>query len=506
MEKTKIVELEKLSKIISILKKENKKIVLSHGVFDLLHIGHILHFKSAKKFGDVLIVTLTPDKYVNKGPHRPVFTETLRAESIAALEDVDYVAINKWPTSVKTIKLLKPNIYSKGIDYSNLDSDITGGIISEKEAILSVSGELKFTDEITFSSSSLINKHFQVHSKETNDYLRDFSKRYRSEEVISYLDKLKDLKILVIGETIIDEYHYGKSIGKSNKESMVALKYLSNEKFAGGTLAIANHVANFCENVDLFTLLGDKDSQEGFINKNLNDRIKKFFYYKKDSPTIVKRRFIDKTKLRKLLEFYFFNENNLDQLQSKELCDHLRKILPKYDLVIVSDFGHGMFDKNIIDIIAKKSKFVGINTQSNAGNWGYNTISKYPKADYICIDEPEIRLENRDRNNDLNTLIKRVSKKLSCNNVTITRGIYGCTRYYKDEFIEIPAFSDRVIDSMGAGDAFLSITTPLAAIDTPSEIIGFIGNAVGAIAVTVVGNKKPIDKVFLFKYITSLMK
>lgn len=160
MYENKIIELEKLAKIVSKLKQENKKVVLSHGVFDLLHVGHIRHFRSAKKLGDILVTTITPDRYVNKGPHRPAFEEKLRAESVAALHPVDYVAINRWPTAVETIKLLKPDTYVKGTDYTNPEDDVTGGILLEKEAIESVGGELKFTDEITFSSSSLINRFF----------------------------------------------------------------------------------------------------------------------------------------------------------------------------------------------------------------------------------------------------------------------------------------------------------------------------------------------------------
>ena len=184
MDKGKIVELNDLAEIISGLKKKNKKVVLSHGVFDLLHIGHIRHFKSAKKFGDILVTTITPDKYVNKGPHRPAFNEKLRAEAIAALDDVDYVAVNKWPTSVNTIKLLKPDIYIKGMDYKNPEDDYTGGILLEEEAIKEVGGDLKFTDEITFSSSNLLNKYFEVIPETARNYLSEFSKRHAPEEIV----------------------------------------------------------------------------------------------------------------------------------------------------------------------------------------------------------------------------------------------------------------------------------------------------------------------------------
>ena len=479
---------------------------MSHGVFDLLHIGHIRHFQSAKKLGDILVATVTPDEYVNKGPHRPAFEEKLRAESIAALDTVDYVAINKWPTSVKTIKLLKPDIYTKGADYAKASDDVTGGIVLEKEAVESVGGEIKFTDEITFSSSNLLNTFFSVFSKEADGYISEFSKKYSSEKVIDYINKLRNLKILVIGEAIIDEYQYGLPIGKAGKESIIALKYISKEQFAGGSLAIANHISNFCDNVSLFTILGGINSQEEFIETHLNKNIKRLFHYKKNSPTIIKRRFIEKGPLRKLLEFYIFDDMKLSQDQSKEVMEKLKKILPNYDVVIVSDFGHGMFDKNMIDLISRKSKFVGVNTQSNAGNMGYNTISKYPRADYICIDEPEIRLDAQDREGILDVLIGNLSKKLSCNNITITRGVNGCLTYSNEAFYPIPALSSKVFDSMGAGDAFLSITTPLVSIGTPMDIVGFVGNAVGAMAVTIIGNKEPVDKVSLLKYVKTIMK
>lgn len=506
MKNRKIIELNDLAHIVSQLQQENKRVVLSHGVFDLLHIGHIRHFDAAKKLGDVLVTTITPDKYVNKGPHRPAFEEMLRAESVAALDSVDYVAINRWPTAVQTIKFLKPNIYTKGMDYANPEEDVTGGITLEREAIEDVGGELKFTDEITFSSSNLLNRFFSVFSKDASEYIHSFSKQYRADNIINYIEQMKSLKVLIVGEAIIDEYHYGQSIGKSGKESMIALKYLNKEQFAGGSLAIANHVANFCNNVDLFTVLGEIDTQEEFINRHLNKKITRLFHYKKDSPTIIKRRFLEKSTFRKLLEFYIFNDTKPTSEQSKEMHVHLKKILPRYDVVIVADFGHGMFDEAIIKLLAEKAKFIGINTQSNAGNMGYNTISKYPRAHYICIDEPEARLDSKDREGELEPIIETLSKKMSCDKITITRGIKGCLVYSPGGFEHIPAFSGKVLDSMGAGDAFLSITTPLVSIGAPMEVVGFIGNAVGAMAVTIIGNKEPVDKVSLVKYISSIMK
>ena len=158
----KIKEIGDLAELLTSFRAENKTIVHCHGVFDLLHIGHIRHFEQAKRLGDILTVTVTPDRYVNKGPHRPVFSEDLRAEAIAALDCVDYVAINRWSTAVEAIELLRPAFYVKGPDYREAEKDHTGGIALEESAIKSVGGELVFTDDITFSASSLINRHLPV--------------------------------------------------------------------------------------------------------------------------------------------------------------------------------------------------------------------------------------------------------------------------------------------------------------------------------------------------------
>ena len=155
----KIINIEKLAEIIQGLKLEGEKIVHCHGCFDLMHPGHIKYFQASKRMGDILIVTLTPDQFVDKGPDRPVFNQNLRAESIAALECVDYVAINKWPTAMETLKLLKPDIYVKGQEFEKLQ-DKTGKIQKEFEVVSEIGAELRFTHEITFSSSEILKKYF----------------------------------------------------------------------------------------------------------------------------------------------------------------------------------------------------------------------------------------------------------------------------------------------------------------------------------------------------------
>lgn len=503
----KILTLDQLEKVAQALKKSGKRLVHCHGVFDLLHPGHILHFEAAKKEGEVLIVTITADEFVGKGPGRPVFNQRLRAESVAALHCVNFVAINHYPTAVEAIKKIKPDVYSKGSDYEKSQDDLTGKITAEEAAVKSVGGRIHFTHELSFSSTEILNRHYMVYPGDAQSYLESFRKKYNSTQVIQALKNLQDLKVLLIGESIIDEYHYCIPMGKTLKENIIASRYVREESFAGGILACANHTAGFCNQVELLTVLGKQDSKEQFILDHLQPHIKPKFLYRNDAPTIVKRRYVYELYMMKMYEIYFFNDYPLSTQTENEMVSYLRSNLPKFDLVIVADYGHGLLTKRIRELLCKQAKFLALNTQINSANIGFNTVHKYTKANYICIDEPEIRLAHRDNFGDIKNLILKTYKQLHCNNITVTRGANGSISYSpKNGFIETPTFSKEIVDRVGAGDAFLSITAPCVAKNLPPDLIGFIGNSVGALAVKIVGNRNPVEPVPLFKFITALLK
>jgi len=501
----KIKQIEELAETL-VSCREGKKVVHCHGIFDLLHIGHIRHFQQAKKLGDLLIVTVTPDEHVNKGPHRPVFNQDLRAEAIASLDCVDYVTINKWPMATEAIELLRPDFFVKGNQH-NLDGKSYTDTLSQEEAVVkSVGGQLIFTDDITFSSSNLINRHLPVFPKEVSDYLSDFSTRYYYGDILRYLDNAQKLKVLVVGETIIDEYVYCETIGKSGKEPVLAAQYLDRETFAGGVLAVANHAIAFSEHVGLLTCLGEQNSFEDFIQEKLDPRIDKTFLYMDNAPTIVKRRYVETYPFQKLFELYMMDEEG-NAAQTQALCDKLEELLPQYDVVIVTDYGHGMLNPEAIDVLSEQARFLAVNTQVNAGNHGFNTVSKYPRADYICISEKEIRLEARSQRANLRDIVLKVAEQRACKRIVVTRGQQGSLCYSQDEgFFEIPALSIRVVDRVGAGDTVFSVTSMCVVQQAPMEVVGFIGNAVGAQAVAIMANRQAIERKPLYGYIESLMK
>lgn len=506
----KIFLLDTLAKKIDEARKEKKRIVLCHGVFDLLHPGHIRHLQSAKKYGDILVVTLTADKFVKKGPGRPVFNENLRAEVLASLSVVDYVGVIHAESSIDALKKIKPDFYVKGPDYRNrkVNPNIPVKLDLEKKTVESLGGKIVFTDDdIIFSSSNLINTYLDSYPKATQSYLKIMHQSYVSQNIIDHLSRLKDKKILVIGDAIIDQYHYTLPMGKSSKEPIVVHRYRKEESFAGGTLATANHIASVSDHVTLVTLLGKKESFVGFIRQHLHPTVKPIFYYQNDARTIVKRRYIDEGSNQKLFQISYMKDEKISLTSEVKILNYLRHNISNFDLVVVNDFGHGLITDRIIRLVCKKSKYLTLNVQANSANYGFNVITKYPRAEFVCIDEHELRLATHDRHSDIVKLAKRIGKKMRCLELIVTRGWEGSISVAQGgSIVEAPALAQVVVDRVGAGDAFFSIAGPCAYIGMDQQLVSFVGNVAGAIKVASVGHKSPLEFRDITKFITRLLK
>jgi len=503
----KIKDLDEIASIAAEARADGQRVVLCHGVFDLVHMGHVRHFKAARQEGDLLIVTLTTEKHVNKGPGRPIFNDSLRAEMLAALEQIDLVAVSFYPSAEKVIDLVRPSVYVKGSDYANPEDDVTGKIHDERAAVERHGGEVVFTRDITFSSSSLINEYLDVFDPELRHYLAEARARNIEEQFNTALDKAAELRVLIVGDAIIDEYQYVQTMGKSAKENMIATRFASRELFAGGVFAAANHIAGICRDVEILTVLGGSDSHEDFIREHLAPNVTMTPLFRDDVPTTRKCRFVSTGYLRKLFEVYHFEDTPVPDDVRRALIDNIKTKAKDYDLIVVTDFGHGMMDQESIAALVSTGKFLCVNTQTNSANHGYNLVTKYPRADFICIDAPEAQLAAQDRFSPIEDLLtERLTKEIDCDKFVVTHGKEGCVVYQGGENLRIPAFTKTVIDTVGAGDAFFSIAAPLAAIGAPMEVAAFAGNAAGAIKVGIVGHRKYVEKVPLIKYVTTLLK
>ncbi|MBP9841514.1 MAG: adenylyltransferase/cytidyltransferase family protein [Simkaniaceae bacterium] len=504
----KIKSLNEIQKLADESRAQGKSVVQCHGVFDLLHPGHIRHFKEAKKRGDVLIVTITPDRFVNKGPGRPAFTERLRLESLAALESIDYVVLNDSPTAVGAIYSVKPNIYVKGSDYKNAEDDITGKITDESEAVKAVGGAVHFTDDIVFSSSQLINQFIDPISPEIDEFMSQLKKEYSVSQLLDAIEGLSSLKVGVIGDAIIDEYQYVEPLGQSGKGLHMAAVCKEEEIFLGGALIVARHLAAFTPQVTLFTAIGFDCPYRPIIEGELDSTIKRYFVETTLPQTLVKKRYVlrDGLYLSKLFETYSSNEPLLNTQVKRDLLSEIKDRVTDFDLLLVADFGNGLICPHMAEEISQMETFLSLNTQINSGNRGYHVITRYSRADFISLNEPEIRLAAHDKLHPIENIIKNIHHKLKHPKIAVTHGVKGVTGFDGSRMNKVPAFASRAVDRVGAGDTFFALASLCAAKGYPLHLASFIGSLAAALDVQIVGNREAIDKVSLCKFVSRLFK
>ena len=235
-----------VKKIIAELKKNKKKIGLVHGVFDVLHAGHLFYFEEAKKNVDFLIASVTSDKYAMKAPGKPLFGIEERLKVLQSLKSIDHVIESNFPTAEKVINEIKPNVYFKGRDYKE-SKDISGNLKKEIKALKKNKGKFLITNSKLYSSSKIINEKFDYLNQDAKLFLDEYDKKnLRGKiEIFQNLEK----KILVIGDPILDIYKTVSPSGKSNKSNVLSTRILSEKLYAGGSLLVSNILKNFSKHV-----------------------------------------------------------------------------------------------------------------------------------------------------------------------------------------------------------------------------------------------------------------
>jgi cytidyltransferase-like protein len=432
MEQNKIISLNKGKELSSAYKSAKTKVFLAHGVFDVLHLGHIKHFEEIKKNIGKLFVSITDDKHVKRGPGRPYFNSLQRAKMLSAISYVDYVIIDNQPSASEVLGAIKPNIYFKGKDYVDTD-DFTKNLKEEIRITKKFNGIVKFTTSQKFSSSNILNTQFEFLNSETKNFLQKFSRKNNFNKIYKNIQNLNNLKILVIGEGIIDEYQYARSLNKTPKENLISYLVQENKKFLGGIFAVGNNISSFSKNVSLLTICSSDKFFFNLLKENLNNINNKFIIKSKYHKDIKKVRFIENSYVtKKIFEYYEMNENNIAASDEKKIINFLNSNIKKFDIVVLNDFGHNFFTKKIMEIIQSKSNYLALNVQTNSQNTPFNLISKYKRADFVCIDKPEAMLAAGKRDVSLEEIRKILLKKIKFKKICITDGKNGAW-YFKKE-------------------------------------------------------------------------
>lgn len=504
MSHEKIIPFEKAAAIFAELKAAGHVLVHCHGTFDLIHPGHIVHLEQAKALGDVLVVTITAEKFVNKGPGRPYFNDALRTRWLAALECVNYVVVVPYPAAVEAIECVHANFYCKGREYENADSDVTGNIRDDVDAVKRIGGEIRYVGSVVFSSTRLLNEHFDPYPTEVKSFCMEVAKICSPTRFRKIIESFSKLRVLIVGDIIFDKYTTLEVQGLTSKNRILSGRYVSEEMQAGGALAVYRHVREFTPHVKLVSLAGTEpwvDRTLGqFLNLEEHDIVRS-----PDFTTIVKQRFVEPRsegkELSKLFSVNYINKHAPDEALQYEVLDRIADEIRDYDLVLVMDFGHGMLEDVVRVYLQQEARFLAVNCQTNSNNHGFNVLTRrYQRADAFSLDQTEMNLAVGRRDLNYEKELARLASSLKSKYAWLTRGATETLgRSDREQLCACAPFERVVVDTLGAGDAFCAAASLAAASELPLNLATFMGQLAGAQAVKIFGNSEPIRKAKFLK-------
>jgi cytidyltransferase-like protein len=463
----------------------DQKIVQCHGAFDLVHMGHLIHFEEAKSFGDLLVVTITADRYITK-KRSITFSEQYRARQVAALEVVDYVAVVPEPSALQAIDALRPDVYVKGPEYANLLLDKSRSIFHETQLLESYGAAIRFTAGETFSSTKL--SHFLLSSPEAAQdspllrnekvLFKDVSKLgFTLEQLKLFLAQVSPLRVCVIGEAIVDEWVDVELTSLSTQSRCVAGVEAARVRQVGGAGIIARHLAAFVSEVECFS------------NRIVADVPAHLRVHELSPTELLETRFVDQANGRPLFK------SKSPGLAPIEAC-----ALPHfddYDVVLIADYGHGLLSPaplNARIAAAEGGAYVAAMAQVNSSNYGYNLPLKYVGADYYSLNRTEAELCLHERHLALPELADHAARALKCRALSVTDGANGAiTQIGCDRFI-VPSLSASVVDTVGCGDAFFALSAIAAAVNTPAPVVALVGSIAAAAMAQRRCNESPVTE------------
>ena len=484
---------------------QKKTIGMIHGVFDIIHYGHILYFKEAKSKVDYLIISITSDKFVNKGPGKPIFNLKKRIEVLKSIKYIDEVIVSDYKTAVNNLKIIKPDYYIKGKDYKNLKNDLSRQILVEKKTVEQYGGKILFTKSELHSSSSIANNTFDYINNDVKKILKEIDKKNFEQNLLKLTHGKIKSKILIIGDPIIDVIKFVESSGKSNKSNNISTKYLKEEENAGGVLLVAKFLNLFFKNITLLFCGEYKDLNK--IKKYLNKDIK-IKHIKAKNKLIKKIRYVDNYSNQRLFQNNLNEKDKFSTAEELKVINKINKLEKYYDEILLFDYGYVYSNHKLVNFVKSLSEKLTVNCQSNSYNFGYNLADKFKSGKMISMDEPEFRLIAKNREDKIEKLIKSHAKLFKkFNYLIVTQGKKGCYLWKKGKTIHVPSVITTSVDSTGAGDIFLSMFFTLKISKRFSDYEALLGSHVAAgLHANQIGNRFQLSVNEIYKIISSILK
>jgi rfaE bifunctional protein nucleotidyltransferase chain/domain len=463
-------------------------VVMCHGVFDLVHPGHIRHLLYAKSKADILVASLTADAHISKAQYRPFVPQELRALNLAALETVDYVIVDENATPLENLAAIQPDFFAKGYEYQ--DGGVHPKTQQELDLIASYGGEVLFTPgDIVYSSSALIETGPPNLALDKLLTLME-AERISFDRLRKALNAFEGIAVHVVGDTIVDTLTHTTMIGGMTKTPTASVRFDSRSDYIGGAAIVAEHIRAAGAMVTFSTVLGDDPLKDLVLEGLKKAGVETKAIVDHTRPTTNKNAFVCGDY--RMLKVDTLDSRSISDAIADQFAEQIRKTPTK--AVVFSDFRHGIFNRRTIPqlIEALPPGSYRVADSQVASRWG--NILEFKGFDLITPNEREARFSLADQDTGVRPLAARLHDEGACKTVILKlgdRGLLTCRSSKHEDFrsfFVVDSFADRVIDAVGAGDALLSYAT-LAMVTDGSEVVASVlGSFAAALECEVDGN------------------
>src|SRR5688572_941824 len=490
----KICSLEVLLDLRGRAARDGRTVVHCHGCFDIVHPGHIHHLQHARSLGDLLVVTVSSDGNVNKGFDRPLIPDDLRAASLAALECVDLVYVNEHATAVELLERLRPDVYVKGREY---ETNHDPRFLAERDAVTRHGGRVVFSSgDVVYSSTALIGQ-MQRTQQFHDEKLHRFCRRYDLSVVNlrSLMQRFRGQRVLVIGDYILDRYHFCDASGIAGEGPMMALRALETRDFDGGAAVVARHLLGFGAEPTLVTAMAD-DETSRLAELRLRAQGVTVCAARNRRQIVTKHRYlVDDSKLFKVDEG---STAPLDSRDEETLADAILGAAQGMSAVIFADFGYGLVTGGLLERIMQPLRAaVPVITADVSGR--QSNLLRFRSVDLLCPTEREVRETLHDFSSGLGAVVANLLNATDARQAIITLGKQGLVTFdwpnasaeasghrLRSEYV--PALSARTVDPLGCGDALLAAASLTLAAGGSLQAAAFLGSLAAAVEVERIGN------------------
>lgn len=496
----KILDLPSLVSALDAQRREGKVIVQCHGCFDLVHPGHIRYLKFAKEQGDVLVVSLTGDSAIDKGPTRPYVPQELRAESLAALEFVDYVTIDPNPTACEILEQTRPDRYVKGREYQTSRSP---DFLTEREIVERHGGRVVFSSgEVVFSSTELIAQLDHEPDLEWQR-LRLFCRRndLDSDRAADLLDRMAGKRVLVVGDTLLDRYVFCDAVDVASESPMMSLNKLGEQSYVGGAAIVARHIAGLGGVPFLVTAIGQDANSRRVREVLVREDIDGFLLDCRQTTVEKTRYLVEESKLFKVEQG---KVEPLDSVSLRRACQVIIQQRDRVDAVILCDFGYGMLSPALTGTVIPELRRGRAVISGDVSGHRADLLAM-GHADLLCPTERELRAAVHDFDSGLAVVAHRVMQLTRARHLCVTLGKDGLVVFDRPSQDErspewcgrlrsehLPSMAHRTTDRLGCGDALLATMTLAMTVGATPTQAAYLGSGAAAIELACLGNL-PVD-------------